>query len=84
MDTGKLIKYYYCKYCGAKFRSVLALTASSCPRNPEKGGKHVLYEGTEKIQYVCKYCGVKASTISSLTSATCSRHPNNWKHEPAL
>jgi len=76
---------YYCKYCGASASSVSSLTAGSCSRNPVKGGKHVLYEGSEKSQYVCKYCGIKASTISTLTAGTCYRHPNKGgKHEPML
>lgn len=75
---------YYCKYCGISSSSVSGLTSGSCSRNPVKGGRHVLYEGSEKSQYVCKYCGIKSSTISGLTSGNCSRHPNKGRHEPAL
>lgn len=77
------MKKYYCKYCGVSSSSVSSLTSGSCSRNPF-GGKHVLYEGSEKSHYTCKYCGVKSSSISSLTTGKCSRHPNNGKHEPAL
>lgn len=75
---------FYCKWCGNKFPSVSSLTSVTCSRNPTKGGRHELYEGTEKSQYVCKLCGNKFPSISSLTSVTCSRHPNKGKHEPAL
>ncbi|MCX7910868.1 MAG: hypothetical protein N2505_04730 [Endomicrobia bacterium] len=75
---------YYCKYCGTFASTVSSLTSGTCPRNPVKGGRHVLYEGSEKSQYVCKYCGTKGSSISSLTSGTCPRHPAKGKHEPAL
>jgi uncharacterized protein (DUF983 family) len=77
-------KNYYCKWCGVKYPSVASLTAGNCSRNPIKGGKHTLYEGTKKSQYVCKYCGVKYPSFSSLTASTCSRHPNKGKHEAAL
>ena len=76
---------YYCKYCGLKASSISSLTSGTCSRNPQKGGKHIPYEGSEKSQYICKYCGSKASTISSLTAGTCPRHPiKGCKHEPAL
>lgn len=75
---------YYCKWCGTKYPSVSSLTGGSCSRNPTKGGRHELYEGSEKSQYVCKYCGTKYPSISSLTGGSCSRHPNKGKHEPAL
>lgn len=77
-------KSFYCKYCGEKFTSVFALSAGVCSKNPSKNGKHVLYEGSEKLQYVCKYCGTKAKTISLLTSGSCSRNPDNMNHEPAI
>lgn len=75
---------YYCKWCGNKYSTVSSLTSNVCPRNPQKGGRHSLYEGTEKKQYVCKYCGNKYSTITSLTANVCPRNPNKGRHEPAL
>ncbi|WP_081468678.1 hypothetical protein [Treponema primitia] len=76
---------YYCKWCGVKHSSVASLTAGPCLRNPVKGAKHELYEGSEKKQYICKYCGIKHSSIASLTSAPCLKNPRKGaKHEPAL
>lgn len=79
---------YYCEYCGHKSSSVNSLTGCLCPRHPNGlGGKHKLYEGSEKSQYVCKYCGHKASSIASLTLSSCPRHPDGKgkrKHTPAL
>jgi hypothetical protein len=74
----------YCKWCGTVYNSVASLTNGICPRNPAKGGRHELYEGSEKRQYVCKYCGTKYPTISSLTNVRCPKHPNKGRHEPAL
>jgi len=74
-----------CKWCGSKASSVSSLTNGTCPRNPIKGARHELYEGSEKPQYQCKYCGSKASSISSLVNGTCPRHPTKGsRHEPAL
>lgn len=82
-------KFFYCKYCGAKFGSVQSLTSSACQRHPSGAakGRHALYEGSEKQKYTCKYCGLSSSTINSLTSSKCQRHPNGpakGRHEPAL
>lgn len=80
---------FYCEYCGQKFSSVAALTASNCSRHPlgTGKGKHSLYQGSEKSKYTCKYCGQSFSTISAMTASNCSRHPNGTgkgKHAPAL
>ena len=74
---------YYCKWCGTKYPSVSSLTGSSCSRNPTKGGRHELYEGSEKSQYTCKYCGQKYSSLTSLTINSCSKSPHG-KHHPAM
>lgn len=80
---------FYCKNCGARFSSVNALTAGSCPRHPAgcNRGKHELYEGDEKSRYTCKYCGASYSSINAMTAGSCPRHPdgcNKGKHSPAL
>ena len=78
---------FYCEYCGQGFPSVSLLTANSCSKHPDGGGKgkHKLYEGGEKSQYTCKYCGHKFPSISALTSNSCTRHPDGrGKHAPAL
>lgn len=82
-------KFFYCKYCGAKFGSVQSLTGSACPRHPSgpAKGRHALYEGSEKEKYTCKYCGKSAGDIRSLTGSKCQRHPSGpakGNHEPAL
>lgn len=79
----------YCKYCGYKSSTIAALTSQSCTKHPNGNnkGRHVLYEGSEKLQYNCKYCGHKSPTISTLTSQPCTKHPNGnnkGRHEPAL
>lgn len=73
-----------CKWCGTSAANVSGLTINACSRNPNKGGRHELYEGSEKTQYICKYCGTSASSISALTTNSCSRHPNKGRHEVAL
>lgn len=80
---------FYCEYCGQKFSSVSALTASPCFRHPlgANKGKHKLYEGSEKQKYTCKYCGQTFNSISAMTASPCFRHPNGankGKHAPAL
>lgn len=76
---------YFCLYCGWQAGSVSALTSGTCPRSPNSGGHHVLYDGSEKSQYTCKYCGLQSGAISGLTSGTCPRSPNSGGHHvPAL
>jgi len=75
---------YYCKWCGSNYSSISNLTANTCSRNPTKGGRHELYEGSEKSKYTCKYCGTSYSSLSNLTANTCTRHPAKGKHEAAL
>lgn len=75
---------YYCKWCGNKYPNIKTLTSVPCSKNPTKGGKHELYEGTEKTQYVCKWCGNKYPSLIALTAGPCSHNPNNKNHEPAL
>ncbi|UYW01720.1 hypothetical protein K5I29_01995 [Flavobacterium agricola] len=77
---------YYCEYCGVQASSIISLTSASCFKNPN-GGKHKLYEGTEKNMYYCKYCGISTGSILQLTSSSCFKHPNGnlkGKHAPAL
>ncbi len=67
---------FYCKYCGICRASVQSLTANRCPRHPgPDGGRHALYEGSEKKQYTCVFCGIGRGSIRSLTGSLCPRHP---------
>jgi hypothetical protein len=74
-------KWYYCKYCGTKFKSVIDLTGSCCCKNPY-AKNHALYEGDEKPFYVCKYCGRKESSLALLSLTKCSQNPAGTNHEP--
>ena len=71
---------FYCKNCGTKKSSVSQLAGSGCP----KGGRHELYEGSEKDEYTCKYCGIEKNTIALLIGSGCSKNPNGKRHSPAL
>jgi len=75
---------YYCKWCGLRFDSVAGMVHGSCSKNPTSGGKHELYEGTEKSEYICKFCGGKFLSIAGMRNVHCPKHPNRSTHEPAL
>lgn len=74
---------FYCKYCGASFPNVMALSRGDCFYNPH-GKKHELYEGSEKRVYTCKYCGAQFPNLVALTRGNCFKNPNGKRHEPAL
>lgn len=80
---------YYCVYCGHPFPSIMALTNATCTMHPNGwgGGKHKLYEGSQKSTYYCKYCGHPFPSLLSLCNGTCLQHPDGvgkGKHSPAL
>ena len=74
-------KWFYCKYCGTKFESVVDLTGSCCCKNPY-GKNHALYEGEEKEEYTCRYCGKKAKTLADLSVGQCPKNLEGHYHEP--
>lgn len=73
---------YYCELCGQDFHSVQSLTMNTCYKN--NGGKHKLYEGSEKSEYTCKYCGLRSSSFRGLVLNRCHRNPVGDRHVPAL
>lgn len=73
---------YYCELCGEDFPSVQYLTMNTCFKN--NGGKHKLYEGSEKSEYTCKYCGLRTYSIKSLVMNRCHKNPVGDRHAPAL
>lgn len=81
-------KGYYCKYCGLKYATIGALSATECARHPSGGRHHhELYQGTEKDVYECQFCGKSARDIRTLTATKCHRHPDGvfkGRHIPAL
>ncbi|KAK8893390.1 hypothetical protein M9Y10_021808 [Tritrichomonas musculus] len=73
-------KEYFCKYCGAKYYTILSMTSGACSNSPN--GHHIPYEGAAKNSYKCKYCGSSSYTLQTLTSGSCAKSPNKH-HQPA-
>ena len=78
---------YYCKNCGKWYSDLRTLLNNRCPRHPDGGSNHELYEGDEKSSYVCKYCGRSYRDIASMTLSSCPKHPKGagkGHHSPSL
>lgn len=76
---------FYCEYCGQSYSTVRLLAESICPKNPNGGRNHKLYEGSEKSKYTCKYCGHQYSTLRLMAQSICPKNPEGKKnHSPAL
>lgn len=70
---------YYCKCCGADFKSIRDLTFNSCSKSSTK--KHELFEGGVANKYHCKDCGQDFKSLKDLTFNSCSKSPTR-KHRP--
>ena len=74
----------FCKYCGRGYSDERSLQANSCPRHPNGGGKHAVFEGTESSVYICANCGREYRDLSTLTANSCMKHPTGrGHHSPA-